>query len=104
MPPYSPLQSSDTVQYTNQKQETPQSQSASQSSPPPWTTFEDMLHRLHAEGVYIHSEQLAEFLLAHGLPVDLRYVPLHLQSKAQRINEHYRGDMAVLADEPSQPF
>ncbi|MGJ3252171.1 MAG: hypothetical protein ACFE0J_13745 [Elainellaceae cyanobacterium] len=104
MPPYSPLHSSDTVQYTNQNQETPQSQSVIQSSTPPWPTFEDMLHRLHAEGIYIHSEQLAEFLLAHGLPVDLRYVPPHLQSKAQHINNHYQGDVAALADELSQPF
>ncbi|HHP7243697.1 MAG TPA: hypothetical protein ACFE0H_03320 [Elainellaceae cyanobacterium] len=104
MPPYSPLHSSDTVQYTHQRQGTSQLQSAIQSSTLPWTTFEDMLHRLHADGVYVHSEQLAEFLLAHGLPVDLRYVPSHLQSKARHINEHYQGDMAALADEPSQPF
>ncbi len=64
-----------------------------------WPTFEDMLHRLHAEGIYLHPDQLAEFLLCHGLPVHLRYVPKHLQQKARQINQHYQGDMARLIEE-----
>jgi hypothetical protein len=59
-----------------------------------WHTFEDILERLHNEGIYIHSEQLATFLIFHGLPVNLCYVPEHLKHKAQFINEHYAGDMA----------
>jgi hypothetical protein len=64
-----------------------------------------MLQRLHAEGVYLHPDQLAEFLLAHGLPVDLCYVPAHLRERAMAVNTHYRGDMAAL-DENSdeQPW
>ena len=65
---------------------------------PPWTPFEAILKRLHNEGIYIHAEQLAEFYLAHGLPVDLCYVPSHLRSKAQRINQNYQGDMARLEE------
>jgi hypothetical protein len=63
-----------------------------------WPTFEEILHRLHQEGIYIHSEQLAEFLLTHGLPVHLQYVPSHLQEKARVINENYQGDMARLEE------
>jgi hypothetical protein len=59
-----------------------------------WCTFEEILQRLHLEGIYIHAEQLAEFFLLHGLPVELCYVPQHLKEKAQRMNEHYQGDMA----------
>lgn len=62
-----------------------------------WPTFEEILDRLHKEGIYIHSEQLAEFLIFHGLPVDLQYVPVHLQQRATFINQHYQGDMAKLA-------
>jgi hypothetical protein len=62
-----------------------------------WPTFEEILERLHQEGIYIHSEQLAEFLLFHGLPVDLKYVPLHLQQKAKLINQNYQGDLARLS-------
>lgn len=68
-----------------------------------WTTFEDILEHLHAEGIYIHSEQLAEFLLNHGLPVHLRYVPVHLQNKAIEINKNYQGDMVDLIEEPEPP-
>lgn len=59
-----------------------------------WHSFREVLRRLHAEGIYIHSEQLAEFFLAHGLPVDLCYVPQRLKEKAIDINNNYRGDMA----------
>jgi hypothetical protein len=70
----------------------------------PWYGFSQMLQRLHAEGIYLHPEQLAEFLLAHGLPVDLDYVPAHLREKALLINTHYRGDMAALdEDSDEQP-
>lgn len=64
-----------------------------------WVTFEQMLHRLHHQGIYLHSEQLAEFLLFHGLPVHPRYVPPHLQQRAIAINENYQGDMAQLIEE-----
>ncbi|OLP15484.1 hypothetical protein BST81_26040 [Leptolyngbya sp. 'hensonii'] len=62
-----------------------------------WPTFWEILQRLHREGIYLHPEQLAEFMLCHGLPVDLRYVPPHLQQKAQALNANYRGDMAKLS-------
>ena len=68
-----------------------------------WPTFEEILQRLHGEGIYIHPHQLAEFMLAHGLPVNLRYVPEHLLSKAIFVNEHYQGDMARLIEEPDEP-
>jgi len=68
-----------------------------------WPTFEEILQHLHEQRIYIHSEQLAEFLLAHGLPVHLRYVPTHLRAKAIQINEHYRGDMVRLIEEPEPP-
>jgi hypothetical protein len=61
-----------------------------------WYSFEETLDRLHAAGVYLHSEQLAEFLLTHGLPVDLCYVSDRLRPKAEQINRHYAGDMARL--------
>lgn len=64
-----------------------------------WPTFEELLQRLHREGIYIHAEQLAEFLLAHGLPVHLRYVPKYLRSKAIEVNQNYRGDMVRLIEE-----
>jgi len=64
-----------------------------------WPTFEDILRRLHAEGIYLHPDQLAEFLLCHGLPVHPRYVPERLQQKARQINQHYQGDMARLVEE-----
>ncbi len=70
----------------------------------PWHTFEDILLRLHAEGIYIHADQLAEFYLAHGLPVDLSCVPDQLQEKARRINANYQGDMAHLEEIPQQPL
>lgn len=62
-------------------------------------TFEQILQRLHVEGIYVHPDQLAEFLLVHGLPVQLRYVPARLRSKAKTINQNYRGDMANLVEE-----
>jgi hypothetical protein len=61
-----------------------------------WHSFEAILQRLHREGIYLHPHQLAYFFLTHGLPVDLCYVPAHLQSKAQHINDNYQGDMARL--------
>jgi hypothetical protein len=64
-----------------------------------WVTFEKMLLRLHKEGMYLHPEQLAEFLLFHGIPVHLRYVPSHLKQRAIAINENYQGDMVQLIDE-----
>jgi len=68
-----------------------------------WSTFEEILQRLHTAGIYIHSEQLAEFLLEHGLPVHLRYVPPHLRLKARQVNENYQGDMACLIEELEPP-
>lgn len=65
----------------------------------PGHTFKQILQRLNQEGIYIHSDQLAEFLLAHGLPVDLCYVPQHLQSKAIQINQNYQGDMVCLIEQ-----
>jgi hypothetical protein len=71
-----------------------------------WHTFADILRRLHHERIYIHPDQLAEFLLVHGLPVELCYVPPHLRQKAQQVNANYRGDMARLevTEEPPQKF
>lgn len=57
-----------------------------------------MLQRLHQEGIYLQAAQLAEFLLSHGLPVDLEYVPPHLQAKARLINQNYQGDMACFEE------
>lgn len=68
-----------------------------------WPTFEEILQRLHSQGIYIHSEQLAEFLLAHGLPVHLRYVPAHLRSKAIEVNQNYQGDMVCVIEELEEP-
>lgn len=61
-----------------------------------WHTFEDILHRLHQEGCYLHPSQLAEFFVWHGLPVDLQYVPTSLRQRAMQINDNYLGDMARL--------
>lgn len=71
-----------------------------------WHTFPQILQRLHREQIFIHPEQLAEFMVMHGLPVDLQYVPQHLKQKAHQINTHYQGDLAQLADspQPSQMF
>lgn len=71
---------------------------------PTWQTFEGILQRLHQEGVYIDAEQLAEFLLSHGLPVHLRYVPDRLKQRAIAINQNYQGDMAQLVEELEQPL
>lgn len=68
-----------------------------------WHTFEEIIERLHKGGIYIHPEQLAEFLLAHGLPVHPRYVPAHLRLRAIEINEHYQGDMVRLIEELEPP-
>jgi hypothetical protein len=68
-----------------------------------WPTFEQILQSLHTQGIYIHSEQLAEFLLAHGLPVHLRYVPTHLRSKAIEVNRNYQGDMVRVIEELEHP-
>lgn len=69
-----------------------------------WPNFEDILQCLHSEGIFIHPEQLAEFLLAHGLPVHLRYVPAHLRHKAIEVNENYQGDMVRVVEEPEPPY
>lgn len=66
------------------------------SSTEHWHTFTDILQRLHQEHILIHPEQLAEFMVRHGLPVDLRFVPKHLQQRAKVINANYQGDMARL--------
>ena len=66
----------------------------------PWSSFEEILERLHRDGVYLHAEQLATFLLMHGLPVDLCYVSDRLRPKAELINRHYQGNMARLEDLP----
>ncbi|MGA7937741.1 MAG: hypothetical protein WCA35_29605 [Kovacikia sp.] len=71
--------------------------------PVPWHTFPEIVHRLHREGIYIHPDQLAEFLLRHGLPVDLDYVPNHLRQKAKVINDNYQGDMARAEARQDQP-
>ncbi|NJK53548.1 MAG: hypothetical protein HC936_13385 [Leptolyngbyaceae cyanobacterium SU_3_3] len=68
-----------------------------------WPTFAELVVRLHGEGIYIHPDQLAEFLLSHGLPVDLCYVPDRLKQKAEAVNSHYQGDMARL-EEMNDPF
>jgi len=68
-----------------------------------WPTFEEILQRLHTQGIFIHPEQLAEFLLAHGLPVHLRYVPARLRLKALVINQNYQGDMVRLIEELEPP-
>lgn len=72
----------------------------------PWPTFADILRRLHQERIYLHPHQLAEFMVRHGLPVDLCYVPAHLQQKAKQINENYQGDMAreAVGEEPPTLF
>lgn len=69
----------------------------------PWHSFADILRRLHQERIYIHPEQLAEFFLRHGLPVDPAYVPPHLQETAERINRNYQGDMARLDTQVQVP-
>ena len=69
-----------------------------------WPTFEEILQNLHIQGIYIHSEQLAEFLLAHGLPVHPRYVPTHLRSKAIEVNQNYSGDMVRVVEELDPPY
>lgn len=63
-----------------------------------WQTFSELLLQLHREGIYIHPHQLAEFLLRHGLPVDLCYVPPRLKQTATTLNALYQGDMARLED------
>ncbi|MGQ4647949.1 hypothetical protein [Lyngbya aestuarii] len=68
-----------------------------------WPTFEEILQSLHNRGIYIHSEQLAEFMLVHGLPVHPRYVPERLQDKAIRVNQNYQGDMARPIEELEHP-
>jgi hypothetical protein len=69
-----------------------------------WDTFPEILRRLHQEGIYLHPHQLAEFMLRHGLPVDLDYVPKHLRSQARFINANYEGDMARAEVVPEQPY
>lgn len=68
-----------------------------------WPTFEEILQALHKQGIYVHSEQLAEFLLAHGLPVHLRYVPNHLRHKALEVNQNYQGDLVKVIEELEHP-
>lgn len=69
-----------------------------------WPTFEVMLRQLHQEGIYLHPTQLAEFLVRHGLPVDLQYVPVHLRHRATQINDNYLGDMARLEPRAEPPW
>ena len=69
-----------------------------------WPGFAEILQGLHRDGIYIHTEQLAEFMLAHGLPVDLRYVPDYLKQKAIKINQNYQGDMAKLSEQVEAAF
>lgn len=69
-----------------------------------WQTFDEILVQLHREGVYLHPDQLAEFLILHGLPVDLRYVPERLHHKAAQINDNYQGDMARLETVVQPPW
>lgn len=73
----------------------PKTQPSGRSSPA-WKTFSEILQGLHGDRIYLHPDQLAEFFVAHGLPVDLCYVPSHLKQKAQRINANYQGNMAQL--------
>ncbi len=68
-----------------------------------WHTFAEIVLGLHKEGIYIHPHQLAEFLLGHGLPVDLCHVPPRLKHKAETVNARYQGDMARLED-TKDPF
>lgn len=76
---------------------------ADSEAPTHWHTFAELVVRLHQEGILIHPHQLAEFLLGHGLPVDLCYVPQRLKQKAKDVNTHYQGDMARL-EEMKDPF
>ena len=69
-----------------------------------WPTFAEILYHLHQERLYICAEQLAEFMLLHGLPVDLQYVPPHLQEKAKQLNANYQGNMAQLTEQPDEYF
>lgn len=69
-----------------------------------WHTFEEVLFRLHQEGVFVHPDQLAEFLIHHGLPVDLRYVPVRLRHRASQINDNYQGDMVRLEEFEEPPW
>lgn len=69
-----------------------------------WPTFTEILYNLHQEKLYIRAEQLAEFMLMHGLPVDLKYVPPHLQEKAKQLNANYQGNMARLREQPDEYF
>lgn len=66
----------------------------------PWHSFEDILNRLHGEGIYLNAEQLATFFTYHGLPVNLRYVPEALRERAHLINIHYQGDLARIDNRP----
>jgi hypothetical protein len=74
------------------------------SHPEHWPTFKDILYQLHQGGIYLHPHQLAEFLLRHGLPVNLEYVPPHLKQKAIAINNNYQGDMARLEERDDGPW
>lgn len=65
-----------------------------------WSTLAEIVYRLHLEGIYIRVEQLAEFMLLHGLPVDLQYVPKRLQEKAKAINASYQGEGAQVSLQP----
>ena len=69
-----------------------------------WPTFAETLYRLHKEGLYIHADQLAEFMIVHGLPVDLQYVPSNLQEKARALNANYQGDMVRLSENSDDYF
>lgn len=79
--------------FRSQKMSTNYNQDKVSNSECHWPTFAEVLRNLHKEGLYIRTEQLAEFMLMHGLPVDLQYVPLNLQEKAKALNANYQGDM-----------
>lgn len=68
-----------------------------------WHTFEEILLRLHQEGIWLHPTQLAEFFVKHGLPVDLQYVSPELLPRATQINDNYAGNMARL-EEAKEPL
>lgn len=56
------------------------------NQPQSWRTFPQILQQLHREGIDVHPDQSGEFFLAHGLPVDLQYVPPHLGAKVTQIH------------------
>ncbi len=66
------------------------------------STLSEILYRLHLEGIYIRLDQLVEFMLLHGLPVDLEFVPERLQEKAKAMNTNYQGERAQVSLVPDE--